>query len=123
MINILLLGTDESRMYLPPSQDSVASSGFGEQINASENVNDNPNGYGEVKLVQDAHENNQSEYASYYGVPTKINDTQNDNLTGGSYDVSALGVPGISPSGKTTSYNNLTPSGTAYFGQQLNTKL
>lgn len=47
-------------MYLPPRIDSIASSDFGGQIEASNNFGGNTDGYGEIGLVQDTFSNSQS---------------------------------------------------------------
>uniref|UniRef100_A0A2S2Q1S0 Uncharacterized protein n=1 Tax=Sipha flava TaxID=143950 RepID=A0A2S2Q1S0_9HEMI len=65
---------DPSRMYLPPKIDSVASSDFGDQIDAS----NNSKGYGEIALVQDNFSNNQSTEVNNYGVSTKTTDGSGD---------------------------------------------
>jgi hypothetical protein len=72
MINFTFV--DPSRMYLPPKIDSVASSDFGDQIDAS----NNSKGYGEIALVQDNFSNNQSTEVNNYGVSTKTTDGSGD---------------------------------------------
>jgi len=94
-------------MYLPPKIDSVASGGFGGQIDVSNNFGGNNNGYGEVENVQDTYAKSGTS-----GVQTTL---------GSYYDTSTYTSNGPVGSSlhQSNSYNTLSPRENS-FGQLLN---
>lgn len=107
-------------MYLPPKIGSVASSGFGGQIDASNNFGSSNNGYGEIGLGQDAYGKNPTADGSNYGAPAKNTEGQNSGQTSESYDISTSSGPGGSSFDQGTDYNTLSPGGNN-FGQGSST--
>ncbi|XP_027844201.1 probable cyclin-dependent serine/threonine-protein kinase DDB_G0292550 isoform X1 [Aphis gossypii] len=109
---------DPSRMYLPPKIDSVASSGFGEQIDAS----NDKNGYGEVENVQGTFTTSPTTDFSNYGLsPTTTNDASDTQATLGLFDTITRmsNEPVGSFLGQSNGYNTLS-SGGNNFGQLSN---
>lgn len=108
-------------MYLPPRIDSVASSGFGEQIEVSNNFGGNNNGYGEVENVQDTFSKSPTTDFSNYGPPPKTTDDASGvQTTLGSYDSTHTSNGPIGSSlDQSNGYNTLSPGGNN-FGQLFN---
>lgn len=113
---------DPSRMYLPPRIDSIASSGFGGQIEVSNNFGSNNNGYGEVENVQDTFAKSPTSDYSNYGPSSKTTDDASGvQTTLRSYDNSnhTLNGPVGSSLDQSNGYNTVSP-GENNFGQILN---
>jgi len=109
-------------MYLPPRIDSIASSGFGGQIEVSNNVGSNNNGYGEVENVQDTFSKSPTTDFSNYGPSSKTTDNASGvKTTLGSYDSSTHTSNGPIGSSldQSNDYNTESPGG-INFGQLLN---
>ncbi|XP_060845351.1 GATA zinc finger domain-containing protein 14-like [Rhopalosiphum padi] len=107
---------DPSRMYLPPKIDSVASNGFGGQIDASNNFGNENNSYGEVENVQDTFTTDN------YDLSQTTTEDESDS-TLGLFDTIARMLSG--PVGlslrQSNGYNTLSPEGNN-FGQPPNKK-
>jgi len=105
-------------MYLPPRIDSVASSGFGEQIDVSNNFGGNNNGYGEVENVQDTF--SKTDFSNYGPTPKTTNDASGVQTTLGSYDSTHTSNGPVGSSlDQSNGYNTLSPGGNN-FGQFFN---
>lgn len=105
-------------MYLPPKIDSVASSGFGGQIDAS----NDKNGYGEVENVKGTFTTSPTTDFSNYGLsPTTTNDASDTQTTLGLFDTITRmsNEPVGSSLDQSNSYNTLS-SGGNNFGQLSN---
>ncbi|XP_025204782.1 uncharacterized protein DDB_G0283357-like [Melanaphis sacchari] len=113
---------DPSRMYLPPKIDSVASSGFGGQIDASINFGNGSNGYGEIENVQDTSTvNPTTDFNNYDLSPTTINDESDTETSLGLFDTitRTSNGPVASSLDQSNDYSTLSPGGNN-FGQILN---
>lgn len=124
-INICGILLDLSRMYLPPKIESVASSGFGGQVDASNNFGDDTNyGYGEVGLNRDTHGWGSSvDSNTNYDTSTKATSSLNGVQTtlGPAYGMSTSSKSeGSSFDQSTGGHNALTPEAGNDFGQNLN---
>jgi len=105
-------------MYLPPKIDSVASSGFGGQIDAS----NDKNGYGEVENVKGTFTTSPTTDFSNYGLsPTTTNDASDTQTTLGLFDTITRmsNEPVGSSLDQSNGYNTLS-SGGNNFGQLSN---
>lgn len=105
-------------MYLPPKIDSVASSGFGGQIDAS----NDKNGYEEVENVQGTFTTSPTTDFNNYGLsPTTINDASDTQTTLGLFDTITRmsNEPVGSSIDQSNAYNTLL-SGGNNFGQLSN---
>uniref|UniRef100_A0A2S2NY77 Uncharacterized protein n=1 Tax=Schizaphis graminum TaxID=13262 RepID=A0A2S2NY77_SCHGA len=93
-------------MYLPPKIDSVASNGFGGQIDASNNFGNDNNSYGEVENVQDTFTTD-----NYDLSPTITEDYSDSTL--GLFDTIARMSSGPVGSSldQSNGYNTLSPEG------------
>lgn len=115
---------DPSRMYLPPKIDSVASSGFGGQIDVSNNFGGNNNGYGEVENVQETFAKSPTTDFSSYGLSTKTTDgdaSEVQSTLGSLYDTSTYmsNGPVGSSLDQSNGHPNTSPGGNN-FGQFSN---
>jgi len=105
-------------MYLPPKIDSVASNGFGGQID----VSNDKIGYGEVENVQGTFTTSPTTDFSNYGLsPTTTDDASDTQTTLGLFDTITRmsNEPVGSSLDQTNSYNTLS-SGRNNFGQLSN---